>query len=433
MNIRPFQIVLIGVFATLALFSLIFFSFYKGSSEDRINPYGDSVVIWGTLDRAAFETVFFTLVREDKNFGVVQYVQKDARTFDTELPNAIAEGRSPDLILLSHDLLVKHRDKLQPVSYQTIPERTFRDTYIDGAEIFMQSGGIYGIPFGVDPLVMYWNRDMFASNGLASPPRTWESLVAEIAPRLTRVSPSLSLTQSAVAFGEYGNIRHAKAILSMLFLQAGTSIVTESEGKYRITLRQETQNSLPPADAALSFYTQFSQPTSPNYSWNRSLREDNTQFIAEQLGIYFGFGSEYQTIQNQNPNLNFDIAAVPQGANATTLRTYGTFYAFAIPRASTNLQGAYAAATVMSNATYGPQLAEALRIAPVRRAVLSEGSTSPYRSVIYQMALISRGWLDPDPAGSANVFRQMVEDVTSGRARVSQVVSDTVRRLELLF
>ena len=433
MNIRPFQIILIGVFATLAVFSLIFFSLYKGGSEGRVNPYGDSVIIWGTLDRGAFDALRVSIMDDDENFRVVQYVQKDVRTFDTDLPNAIAEGNSPDLVVLSHDMLVKHRAKLQAISYQTIPERTFRDTYVDGAEIFTQSGGVYGIPFAVDPLVMYWNRDMFSSSALASPPRTWESLVLDIVPRLTKVTPSLSLTQSAVGFGEYANIRHAKKILSMLFLQSGSDIVTEQEGRYQITLRQQTNNALPPAEAALTFYTQFSLPTNTNYTWNRSLREDHTQFIAEQLGIYFGPSSEYNMIRGENPNLNFDVAVVPQGAGAITRRTYGTFYAFAIPRASDNLQGAYAVAQLMSNETYGLQLSEALRIAPVRRSLIQAGSNDPVRSIMYESALIARGWYDPDPAQSDGVFRQMVETVTSGRAKVSQTVQDAIDRLELLF
>ena len=41
--------------------------------------------------------------------------------------------------------------------------------------------------------------------------------------------------------------------------------------------------------------------------------------------------------------------------------------------------------------------------------------------------------VDPDPAVSENIFRQMIEDVTSGRERVSQATTDAAERLRLLF
>jgi len=431
-NIRPFQIILLGSFGALAILSLIFFMVYGGSSSDKENPYGDGVVIWGTLDEASFDRVFAEVVKDNKNFQTVQYIEKDARTFDFEFVNAIAEGRSPDLIVLPSDSIVRHREKLLAISYDTLPARTFRDRYVDGAEIFLFTDGVYGVPFGVDPLVMYWNRDMFSGNGLASPPTTWAQLQDTVVPALTRTTGSFDITQSAVAFGEYANIRNVKGILSLLFLQSGTDIVSEDNRRYVITLRQEGGGLLP-ADTALSFYTRFALPSAPQYSWNRSLPQDRSQFISGKLGLYFGFGSEYQQIESSNPNLNFDIAEVPQDASATIKRNFGKFYAFAIPRASGNIAGAYAVAESLASANASAMLTEQLGLSPVLRNAIMSGATDPYRQTLFSAALISRAWLDPNPEESLNVFKLMVEDVTSGRSRVSEAVNDAVGRLKLLF
>jgi ABC-type glycerol-3-phosphate transport system substrate-binding protein len=433
MNIRPFQIILLAAFGILAVLSLIFFSLYQGSGSREAKTYGDRVVIWGTLDQTAFLSAFREISREEKDFQVVTYVEKDPRTFDYELVDALARGDAPNLIVLPSSSLAFHRDKLLVLSYETVPERTFRDRYVDGAEIYLSDEGVYGIPFAVDPIVMYWNRDLFSASGIATPPRTWASLRDRTVPTLTQISQTRDVTQSGVALGEYANIRNAKEILATLFLQAGTEIVSRDGTTYDVSLRRGAESSASPADAALAYYTRFALPSSPQYSWSRSLPEDRLFFSGGTLGIYFGFGSEYGAIQAANPNLNFDIAPVPQDAGATTLRTYGTFYAFAIPRAASNQTGAFRAAEVLAGAGASEIITAALRVAPARRDLVATRGGNAYEEALRTAGLVARGWFDPNPDASETVFRQMVEDVTSGRSRVNEATNDAAKRLEQLF
>lgn len=432
-GIRPFQIALMGLFLGLAVLGLIVFLVFDGGTSGDERLYGDQVVIWGTFDQQVFLSVVEEITRDDKDFNAVQYVEVSEDRFDLELLNAIAEGRSPDLVILPHESLVTHRAKLAPISTKELPARDFRNTFIDGAEVFLLSDGTYALPFAVDPLVMYWNRDVFSSSGLASPPTTWETLVSRTTPATTITDSNFDILQSAVALGEYRNVNHTKEILTMLFMQAGSTIVEESSGVYNVTLLQEETNTLNPADAALSFYTQFATPSNQSYTWNRSLPNNRLMFVSGDLGIYFGFGSERDEIESTNPNLNFDMTVVPQGANATIRRGFGAFYGFAIPRASTNKLGAYQVAQVLASENVAVALALRLGLAPVHRTELTRGSNDPYDAVRYEAALTARGWLDPNPTESDNVFRQMVEDVTSGRARVSQAIVDMAGRLRLIF
>jgi len=433
MGLRPFQIVLLGVFASLAVFALIFFMLYQGSITTEERKYGDSVEIWGTLDSTIVRAVLAEIGQDDKAFEVVKYTQKDARTFDLDFINAVAEGRSPDLIVLPSDSIVTHREKLLAISYDTLSARTFRDRYIDGAEVFLFTDGIYGIPFAVDPLMMYWNRDLFGGAGLAVPPASWSALQTTVVPALTRVNEDFSIARSAVSFGEYTNVTNAKAILSLLFLQSGSSIVSESDRRYSITLKSAEGQALSPADAALSFYTRFASPSAAEYSWSRSLSNDKLLFSSGNLGLYFGFGSEYGDIEGRNPNLNFDIAAVPQDTDATVKRDFGKVYAFAIPRASDNTSGAFAVAEVLAGSQASDLLTTGLGLAPVLRNLIAAGAADPYRQSLFSAALITRGWLDPNPRESENIFKLMIEDVTSGRSRVAESVDDAIGRLELLF
>lgn len=433
MHMRPFEIGLIGVFSVVAIVGILFLALFQTRPSDDELLYGDRVTIWGTLSAAEMNQFLLGASQDISALQVVNYTYVDPRSFENTFVNAIAEGRSPDLIVIPHTMLALLRTKLTPISTETIPVRAFRDSYIDGAEIFLRGDGVYGIPFAVDPLVMYWNRDVFSSGGLTQPPRTWEALVSQTVPTLTRKNTSAEILQSAVAFGEYTNVLHAKRILSLLLLQTGSSIVNEESGRYRVTIADKPSGALAYGDAVFSFYTQFATPSRETYSWNRSKPLDRSAFIGGTLALYFGLGSEWRTIDRENPNLNYDVARVPQGSDATALRTYGDFYAFAIPRASGRAQGAFAVASLFSSPAYAEKLSDAYNFAPVHRALLATTPPDPIAEVLYQSAVVARGWLDPNPQRSDEVFRSAIENILSGGTRAQGVLTDTVQLLENLF
>jgi len=418
----------------MAIVAIFLLSSYQNNRQADELVYGEQVIIWGTFDAGIMNRLFLNIAQEDKAFQAVQYREINPASFDDEFVNAIAEGRSPDMIILVSDDVVKHRAKLLPIPFETLSQRFLQDTYADGASVFYRNDGVYAIPLAVDPLVMYWNRDIFASNGLAQPPATWEAVVASAAPRTIIRDSNKNITQSGVAFGEYRNVFRAKDTLLLLALQSGSRLVQETERGYEVRLNENVESGTrPPLEATLEFFTNFSNVNSPLYSWNRALPTDTQAFISGDLAMYFGRGSEVQGISNKNPNLNFDVAMVPQSGSASAARTFGTFYGFAIPRASGNRNGAYTAALKISSAKFADEFAVAYDMAPVRRDLISNGAENSFRAVIVQSALTARTWLDPDPEASNDILMRMVEDVVSNRARVSNAVTDAINRLVLEY
>lgn len=433
MNLRPFEITLISIFVALAIGGLLFLTYYKNSPNEEALQFGNRVLIWGPFSQEVIGAKLGELASKNKAFEVVRYEQYAERGFNGKLLTAIGEGNTPDLIIMPHTSLIPLKSILYPIPYTSYPVRSFKDAFIEGAELFMMKDGIYGVPFAVDPLVMYWNRDLFTGAGIANPPTTWENLLILNAPSLTKRTADNVITQSAVGLGEGTNITYAKEILSMLFFQAGSPIVLETSTGYRSALNEATTNALPAGDAALSFYTQFSSPSNSAYSWNRSLPMDRMQFISGNLALYFAPGSELRSLRRDNPNLNFDFTQVPQGAQNTVTRNYGTFYAFAIPKASPNKAGALQAAYALAQSAVTESITESLGIVPVTREAIQKGSSDADRKILIESALPARGWLDPNPTETRTIFIKMVEGVTSGQKRVSEAVRDAARSIELLF
>lgn len=429
MNLRPFELFLVLGFGILGLLALGLLATYKPPADTTKVALG-AVEIWGTLPEDAFYATLKPLLETQPSYAAISYTEKDPSTFDSEVLNALAEDRGPDLLLLPHEALVSYRSKIQPIPFENFPARDFKNLYIDGAEIWAMSDGVYGYPLAIDPLVMYWNRDILSSKNVLNAPKTWEAIVNDIVPTFVERDFNRNITLSPVAFGEYRNVTNAAEIISMLTIQGGSSLVSEgSEGRYIMGLNQTPDKSRAPLEAAATFYTNFASPSNPLYSWNRARPIDRDAFLSEDLILYFGKGSEARGIAAQNPNLNFDIAEVPQGAAATVRRTYGTFYGLSLLKSSDNKSGAYLAMQLIGGADFSKAMADYLDMAPVYRSSLSAGSADTYGRIIYTTAVVARGWLSPAPTKVDAILAEMVEDILANRRRPGDAAGDAVGRM----
>jgi ABC-type glycerol-3-phosphate transport system substrate-binding protein len=406
MKLRPFELFLILGFGLLGLLALGILATYK-PAEDTTKVALGTVEIWGTLTDNAFNEVMAPIIKADPAYRAIIYKEVSAETFDSEVLNALAEDRGPDLLLLPHEELVSYRSKIQPIPFENFPARDFKNLYVDGAEIWAMSDGIYGYPIAIDPLVMYWNRDILSSKNVLTAPRTWESIVNDIVPTFVERDFNRNITLSPIAFGEYRNITNAMEILSMLTID-----------RSRLPLK-----------SAVTFYTNFASPSNPLYSWNRARPNDRDAFLSEDLIMYFGKGSEARSLNAQNPNLNFDIAEVPQGAATTVRRTYGTFYGLSLLKSSDNKSGAYLAMQLIGGADFSRSMADALGMAPAHRSSLAAGSSDTYGRIVYTAAIVARGWWSPAPRTVDSVFTEMVEDILANRRGPSEAAEDAVGRM----
>lgn len=424
---NKFQLILTGTFGAFIVIALIIFSTSRGNSSNQVN-----LVLWGTIPKQTFITLYSALpgVR-DRNFAV-EYVEKDPANFDNEFIDALASGIGPDLIMISHDSFLKHRNKLFPIPYSTLPERDYKDTFIEESELYALPEGIFGVPVAVDPLVMYWNRDSFTSKGEVQPPRFWDEFF-NLSQKLTEKDASFNILHSAFALGEYRNVDNAKEILTTLILQAGSPIVTERNGDLVSVLNEKNSQPIIPAESAVSFYTEFSNPAKPFYTWNRSLTGSQNRFLSGDNSIYFGFSSELPLLRVKNPNLNFDVAIVPQTRGGTRSTTFGRMLGVSIIRASQNIVAAYEFVADVSSKNGAEVVSEMLRLPPARRDLLAEGTEDPYESVFYQSAILSKGWYDPDPDKTDVMFQELIESITSGRTNQGGALKTANSTLQALL
>ena len=428
---NTFQTVVIGVFITLTIVGVGVFALYGGAlGGSSVGP----VVLWGTEDSGAMSSVLDQLRAQDKSFQDVQYIQKSTTSYEGDLVSAMAAGVGPDLFLVTQAQVSQFEDKIAIVPYKTVSQSAFVNSYIDEGQLFLTSSGALALPFLVDPMVMYYNKDMLSGTGVAQAPKFWNDFLA-LAPKITVLDPTRQVKLSAVALGTWPNINHAKEILAMLFIQAGDPITSRGAGGVLVSNLgyRGTGSVSGPAESALQFYTEFANPSKTTYSWNKSLPQSKDAFVGASTAVYFGLASEYQSLLSRNPNIKVGVAVVPQLTGNAARATFGVITGVAVSRSAPNYSGALLIAQKLTSQAGVTTLARVLPLPPVRRDVALDTSASAAASVFVESSLIARGWLDPNPQATDPLFQGMIESVISGKADPSAAVGDASAQLSQLL
>lgn len=431
MKLSTFQLVLLIVFGVAGFLGI--FAFATFNSNGTANVVG-SVTIWGSIPADEFNAALANITKTDKTLKGVIYKEHDAATIKSDLTSAIATGNAPDLVLITQEDLYSLGSVLTPIPAATLPASSFNKAFVQEAQLFENANGAYGVPFLVDPLVLYANRDILSSNGVAQPPSTWEAING-LTPKITTLTPAGDVTRSMIALGTYDNVQNARGILSTLFLQLGVPLsVMAQSGLMSASLGNQTaQNGQPPGQAVLSFYTQFADPSKQSYTWNGSLANSQRAFLDGDLALYLGYASEAAYFTQANPNLNFIVAPMPQPQVATTKTTYGLVYAFATPHGAQNAAGGYQAAVLLSNLTQQQAMSQATGLAPASLTALSSLTGNPVLDVAYTSALYAKGWLSPAPSDTDQVFSSMINNVISGRYTLETALSVAEQSISALL
>lgn len=431
---NSFQTILVSVFLAFFVFAVLIFSglLKIGGSSLSTTGLQGKITIWGTFNNPDIFKVFDDL-RTDNRDLTIRYVIKKESTYQQDLIEAFASGTGPDLFFMTPDMILKNKSYIFKIPYASYPEKTFKDSFIDGADVFTDSEGIIGFPFVVDPMVMYYNKDILSNEGLSTPPQTWDELFT-LNSQLTKKKNDGTILQSMIGLGRYDNVSHAKDILATLMMQSGNNIVVKNGTGYSSILNDNSQAlAISPVESILNFFITFSNPTSDAYSWNRALPNSIDLFTGGKLALYLGRASELFKIQSVNPNLSFDVAPILQTKGTNLKRTYGNIYAVAVNKKSTNPTTAFSVAGIVSSGDTAKNLAIAVSLPPASRALLKEKPTNPYLFTFWSSAIITRSWVDPEPSVTNSIFGELIQNILSNKLTMSDAVGKAQSQIESLI
>ena len=421
---NSFQTILIGICVAAFIVAILIFSgIIKIGSSNSTQATGGTIVVWGTYSPDAIQGYFDQLTVQNPDLTLT-YTQKSPDTFRSSVIGALADGVAPDLVIADSSTLLSIKDRLYTIPYATYTERLYRDSFVDGASVFLSKEGVMAVPLVVDPLVVYYNKDLLAGQSFVTPPVSWTGLVQSLSRFLKKDAKGVIL-QTPIGLGEADNVNHYKDILSALFLQTGNSVVglNANTGTYeqRIGLGVEGQNELGTVKA-LTFYTNFANQANSSYTWSRTLPSTLDMFLSGKSAFYIGRASELFTIQSRNPNLNFDVTTLFQADGAVRPITFGVFSGMSILKSTTQFPLAYSVLGMLSTPQFNQYVAGTLSLPPAKRDLLLTQQQNPYIQVFFKAALSTFTWPDTNPAATESVFRDMVRAVNSGRSSAQEAI-----------
>ncbi len=272
-----------------------------------------TLTIWKPFVESDKMNTIISAYKKQKPNVTIEYTKKNIENYEEELKDALASGQGPDIFSINNSWLPQYLNKVEPAPEKLYTLKEYRDAFVDVvSNDFVRDNKIYGTALWVDSLGLYYNKDLLGTAGIATPPKTWDELARD-ARMITSQNEDGYFDRSGVAIGTSSNVNRSVDIVYLMMLQAGV-IPWSSDGRsprFAGSIQRAGQSVNPGAEA-LEFYTSFANPSTANYNWNLESDYSVDAFANGRAGFLYGYSYTRSQIDSKNPNLNYDVAPVPQ-------------------------------------------------------------------------------------------------------------------------
>lgn len=326
-------------------------------------PVVDQITIWGTWDDSdVYQKIISDFKREHGNVKNIIYKkfpcnETECQDYLREVVQGLAAGNGPDIFMVNNTWVPAQKDKMLPLDTvndildkkqqaKIMTLRDFGDTFVPVAKkdlVSKDSDGIeriYGVPLWVDTLAVFYNRDIFNMAGLTPPPKNWtwqsqgqSASFESYASKMTKIDQWGNIQTAGAGIGYGKNVDRAPDILSALMMQMGTPVVDNTwQAVFTNRIASADGSFFSPGEAALAFYTKFSDKSQTSYTWNKEMWNSVDLFYSGKEGMMINYSHRIQTIQDKAPNLNVGIAPLPQIRENSKPVNYASYWAMAVSK-----------------------------------------------------------------------------------------------------
>lgn len=411
------RIVVIGVIALVAIGLVLILTL--GSKAPVGGVAAPKLTIWGIDDTNAFSGVIDAYTKLHGGSSSISYISISPKNYESELINALAAQRGPDIFYISNHSLAKFAHLAVFANPQTINVTNLNQLFPSVvAQDFSINGNIYALPLYIDTLALLYNREMLDRALIVSPPSTWQEFL-DMVPKLRVLNEKTQIGIAGAAIGgSEKSVDHATDILNMIMLQNGASMWTPDFSRASFAGGNSS-----PGLRALNFYLSFSNPASTNYTWNDAQKSSLNAFADGSAAMAFGYASDVSDIKRVSPYLGFGIARVPQ-ISSSTPSAYPSYWGLAVSRQSPYVVGAWDFINFVTAQTSGSYAyLGATGRPPALRSIIATNLNDNNLGVFVKQSLIARSWYTPDYDKIKEIFSNAISSVISGQ-------KDSVRALK---
>jgi len=454
------SVVLIGVFGLLA----------TGCSFGKQNtPTAASKIplrIW-RLDQPA-DPIRDALNQFAKTYPTtaLTYQKNTIDNYELSAISSLASGTGPEIWSIPNDWLGDEQNHTTPIPSSYYKDSTTPDTKVAALyppgiveqlvyqpDSTKSTRAVYGIPTNVDVLRLYVNPALFDAatadykNSLgknysdsAFLPKqqllnhnaaTWSELQDQCA--LINVRKDNTFSRSCIALGTADNTPDSNDILQLLMMQNGVDVVSTDHSRALFGDQKQTDAGriIRPGEEALKFFSSFSNPNDPNYSWNPSMPQAMDAFGQGKLAMVIGYRSLGDDIHTKYPQLNFTSTPVPQVSTTQDPVNFINFKVETVTKQASNTQAAFSLLSFYTDPTDAASMAAEQHLHTPYLADLQKESDNG--DTVAKNILTGRSVFKKNRTQFDAAFRDMIINVTQNHGDPSTSLDVAIQKINNLL
>ena len=164
------------------------------------------------------------------------------------------------------------------------------------------------------------------------------------------------------------------------------------------------------------FYTDFANPQKVVFTWDPTKASSVDAFANEDVAFLFHYQYVNESIKARAPQLNYDVAPVPQIDGAKTKTTYANYWSHVVSKGSpaAEQQEAWRFIAFLAAPENAREYAALSGRPSSRKDVLEEQLEDPEVAVFAEQALTAKNWYQQDSGLIENIFADMITSVVLG-------------------
>jgi multiple sugar transport system substrate-binding protein len=393
-------------------------------------------------------------------YVTIEYRKLRYSEYEKELLNALAEDRAPDIISIHNTWIKKYQSKIEPMpdkitmaypvvkgklkkevfyELRTVKSLTlkeiknnFIDLVYDDVVLIGKDKKtkktrpmVFGLPLSVDTLVMYYNKDLFNNAGIINPPEYWNKEFQQGVKQLTKIDAQGNIIQSGVALGGSSNIERYSDILSILMMQNGAEMLSDSgQVMFAAIPTIYKEQKFNPGMEALRFYTDFANPTKEVYSWNAQLDNSVNMFTQGKLAMMFGYAYHLPIIKKRGPKINFAIAPLPQIEGSLQKVNYANYWVETVLKKSKHPEIAWDFVQFAARAENVKSYLQKTKKPTALRSLIKEQLEDEELDVFAGQLLTAKSWYKgKDSNAMEEIFKEMIDSVNANPEKIQNAIS----------
>lgn len=424
------QIGIIGfVLVIIIIFVLIFLGVIPGlkPSGPPPEPPKTTVNFWGLKGEESAWAEVITRYSSANPSVAVRFTGIEEDQYESFLIDNLAANTGPDIFLIHYDWLSRHRNKILPApsTMFTAPQISEIFPKIVG-ETFISNGQIFALPISVNTLALAYNRDYFDAKQVPIVPDGWADIKSLI-PRLREIRDGRIAKEAISLGGSSTSVLNAPDILTLLMLQYAASTETPTKK------REDKLNLLD----ALSFYIDFSDPRSPNYTLDDYFQNSLDAFVNGNAAMVLIYPEDVAKIRakSQVSASNLRILPMPQIDKDRPVNLT-SFWGLAVSNKTANYPLAW---NFINFATTNQQVVSSYATisgnAPALRASINDFKDHPVLKVFSPQILNATTYPKLNEAAARAIFDNMIKSALGARgdtARMNIIVEEAIARVNSL-